>query len=169
MSAGLPGFIKKNVTFHIDDGASKTMTTGPGDGLFTFSGIQEGDHEVVEVKNRGNHLALIEGDQEPIEFSIVVTIGTATSLTDATADRILDAVRKTGNWASATSKETIGCSVWAFQIRIVMADSCGKSNTITFAKVRAKADKEMTDEGLRLTINCTAYGDGSGGPAYTIT
>ena len=82
---------------------------------------------------------------------------------------ILDAVRKTGNWSAATSKETIGCGVWAFQIRIVMADSCGKSNTITFAKVRAKADKEMTDEGLRLTINCTAYGDGSGGPAYTIT
>lgn len=169
MSAGLPGFTRRELTIYIEDGAAKSETVGPGEATWTFSGIAEGDRGVIEVKNRGFHTGLLQGDQEPIEFSLTAGVGTADGLTDASAHRILDAIRKTGSWASATSKESIGCGVWAFQMRFVLSNSCGKSATITFAKVRATADLSMTDNGMELVINCTAYGDGSGGASYTIT
>lgn len=168
---GLPAFSRRDVTTTIyDSGETHTMTVGPSDFLVTFSGIQNADRGVVEIIAAGNHIGLVEGDQAPIEFSITITAGAATNITDAsTSDRILDAVRKTGDWADAVSMETVGCGVWCHGIRFAFANSCGKSATIDFAKVRSVADLEMTEAGMTLTLNCTAYGDGEGGAAYTIS
>lgn len=168
---GLPAFSRRDVAVTIyDSGETHTMTVGPGDFLVSFPGIQAGDTGVNEVKSRGFHVGLVIGDQEPVEFSFNVTSGVADDITNAAVrERILDAVRKTGDWADAVSMETVGCGVWCAGLRFVFSNSCGKSATIEFAKVRMSADVELTESGMTATINCIAYGDGEGGSSYTIT
>jgi hypothetical protein len=157
--SGLPPFVSRDVTLTIYDGAAspKSASFGNGSGLFDIPGLDAGNFEVVEVKNRQQHLALLKGESKTYEFSTEITVADVADLTNASAHRILDAIRKTGDWASATSVETIGCGVWAVKVVISMSNTCGASATITLPKCRLTGDLSMTEEGLRLTVNGTCY------------
>lgn len=158
--SGLPPFVSRDVTLTIYDGASptpKSASFGNGSGLFDIPGLDAGSFEVVEVKNRQEHLALLKGESKTYEFSTEITVADVADLTNPSSHRILDAIRKTGDWASATSVETIGCDVWAVKVVISMSNTCGASATITLPKCRITGDLSMTEEGLRLTVNGTCY------------
>ncbi len=157
--SGLPPFVSRDVTITIYDGAAspKSASFGNGSGLFDIPGLDAGNFEVVEVKNRQQHLALLKGESKTYEFSTEITVADVADLTNASSHRIVDAIRKTGDWASATSVETIGCDVWAVKIVISLSNTCGASATITLPKCRITGDLSMGDEGLRLTVSGTCY------------
>ncbi len=157
--SGLPPFVSRDVTLTVYDGAAspKSASFGNGSGLFDIPGLDAGNFEVVEVKNRQEHLALLKGESKTYEFSTEITVADVDDLTNASAHRMLDAIRQTGDWSSATSVETIGCGVWASKVVISMSNTCGASATITLPKCRLTGDLSMSEEGLRLTVNGTCY------------
>ena len=157
--SGLPPFVSRDVTITVYDGAAspKSASFGNGSGLFDIPGLDAGNFEVVEVKNRQQHLALLKGESKTYEFSTEITVANVNDLTNASAHRMLDAIRKTGDWASGTSVETIGCGVWAVKVVISMSNACGASATITLPKCRLTGDLSMSEEGMRLTVNGTCF------------
>ena len=157
--SGLPPFVSRDVTLTVYDGAAspKSASFGNGSGLFDIPGLDAGNFEVVEVKNRQQHLALLKGESKTYEFSTEITVADVNDLTNASAHRMLDVIRKPGDWASGTSVETIGCGVWAVKVVVSMSNTCGASATITLPKCRLTGVLSMTEEGLRLTVNGTCY------------
>ena len=93
--SGLPPFVSRDVTLTIYDGASptpKSASFGNGSGLFDIPGLDAGNFEVVEVKNRQEHLALLKGESKTYEFSTEITVADVADLTNASSHRILDAI-----------------------------------------------------------------------------
>ena len=96
---------RKHVTIQFKDatGSPLTRTIGPGPGDFTFDGLEASNVEALPILDRGTFLELVEGDTKQISWSATVYVDG-----DQTGSSVIDAVLKTGDWASATTQDPGG-------------------------------------------------------------
>lgn len=149
-------FTSKQTSVVLGDSANTTysMTVGPGPGDLTIDPFEEDNAEATPTINRGVFDGFVEGPDLQQSFSITVELP-AQVLTHASQDRILDAVRKTGLWASATTKDPAG-TMWAFQLIVTMTKG-GTSTTITLPCCRGRVAFAEDAAGHKVTISGTNY------------
>jgi hypothetical protein len=141
----------KKMTVYIEDsGAGISERLGPGPGDFQVDGIEAGNYEAIETTDRGVHEGYVEGADKKQAWSL--TIGfLKEAATHATLHRALDAIRKTGKWAGATSVDN---DVWCFSLRVVFLDG-GVTSQITLPKNRAGAAMASAMEGNTFSMSGT--------------
>lgn len=143
--------------------ATKSVTLGPTEGNLSISGLEAGDVAAVQVMNRGQHYALVEGNDKAVTFTITVIHDT--TLTNA-ASRVMDAIRGTGNYSGETSADAAAV-VWTGNVLAVVTRGA-EVDTITLKNCRLVCDYAEAEGGNTLTINGTAYGLGASGRPVTI-
>ena len=129
-------FTRRHVTVTFEDNVGTTLTVGPGPGDFTVSGLEEGNREALETRDRHAHDGWVYGDDVTQEWSITVE-QVNQSLTSAAAARIYDwIVNKTRAGAALTSVDP---TVWAFKVRVSFNDGAATAS-ILLPNNRAKCD-----------------------------
>jgi hypothetical protein len=153
--------IRRDGTLTIKDatGSPITATLAYEEGDFQIGGLTQGDLDLMEFRDRGDIYSARTTDQRVLEFSFSCH---ATALTDATA-HILDAVRKTGAYASGVS--TWGTNVAdPWMVTIVLAvegtDRGGSDQTLTLTYCRCEADFAEGDP-AKLSIKGKAFPKGA--------
>jgi hypothetical protein len=143
---------RRNVTVTVQDGTgtpiTATLTPGPGD--LKWSGLEAAGAEAIGVYNRGAFLQQIKGDDKQITGSITIY-----EYGDQTGTSVLDAVRKTGNFASGVTVDP-GGQVWALDMIAAVTDG-SVTNTYTFSTCRFTADYQESKDGNTWTLSFTCY------------
>ena len=146
-------FTRRYVTVTIKDGAGTplTRTVGPGPGDFKFGPVANGNYEAPKVLDRGQFYELVPGDdlQQDVSGSIYVD-------GDQTGASVIDAVLKTGDWASATTTDPGGV-VWAFTL-VITETYNGVTNVYTCSKCRGTVSWSEAVDGNKLDFAITCYG-----------
>ena len=145
---------RKHITVEILDGASLDVEAGPGEGDFSLDPLEAGNVEALPVMDRGTFDGFIEGDDLVQSFSITVALKKET-LTNELADRILDAIRKTGFWASATTTDP-NATVHALKVRVTITDG-STTATITLPCCRIRGSLTESKEAFTLSISGTNH------------
>jgi hypothetical protein len=146
----------KNTTVTIADSTGVySMTVGPGEGNLTISGIMEDNSEAIQTMDRGIHDGLIEGADVTQEVSVSVMLRELALTNAGGQTAILDAIRKTGAWSSATTCDPAGI-VWAPKITVSMSRG-GTTASIVLPAVRVTAEFAESMEGHTLSISGTNY------------
>ena len=148
----MPVFTRKHVSILVKDatGTPITATLGPGPGDFSYSGLEEGDVEALPIYNRGTYLELLIGDQKQVTGSITVYHDG-----DQTGTSVLDAIRKTGNFASGVTVDP-GLVSWALDMVVTMTRGA-VTNVLTFNTCRFTTDWAEGKEGNQYSISFTCY------------
>lgn len=148
----VPALSPRSVTVTAETGSGNTATMTGNAGTFSIADLINRGTDKIDVRNRGDHVAYIEGDGREYTWELPFTIGSESDMTNAGSYRLYDMVHKSGLYASDTSLETIGCNVWAIKLTIAM--SCGgKAVTIVWDKVIPSLTIEMTEEHLTATLS----------------
>ena len=127
-------FSSRHIVLTMLDNAGHSMVLGPGAGDFQVDGIEEGNSEAIEARDRHQHDGLFYGAELTQAWSASVELRNQV-ITSAALQRVKDFIAKTGLCATYTSVDT---SVWAFKLVVTMTDG-GVTTSITLPKVRAKA------------------------------
>jgi hypothetical protein len=137
----------------VKDGAGTPLsrTVGPGPGDFKASAVQHGGYEALKVLDRGQFYELIPGDDIEITVSGSIYVSG-----DQTGTSVIDAILKSGDWASATTTDPGGV-VWAFTL-VITESYNGTTNVYTFAKCRGTAAWSEDVNGNKIDISVTCYG-----------
>jgi hypothetical protein len=145
-------FTSRHTTVVLKDGTGTpiTATVGPGPGDLTISGFQEGFSEATPILNRGDFQELVLGADTPVEFSITIWHDG-----DLTGTSVLDAIQKSGNFASGVTVDPGGV-VWALDCLVTMTRG-GVTNTYLLNTCRLKADWKEGLDGNQFTISGTCY------------
>ena len=153
----VPGLTPHAVPLTLESGSGTTFAVDGYDGQFEIPDLEQGGFEVIDVRNRGQHVALLRGADRTYDVSFNFTVTSVTDMTNGSCARVADFFRKPGLYASDTSLESIGCDVWAFKATLSIADACGKSVVITLPKCRGRVTTTMDEEHLKLSGNVTCY------------
>lgn len=154
--AGAYKWNSKNTTITLSDSTGVySIDIGPGEGNGTIANIMEDNSEAIQTMDRGVHDGLIEGADVTQEFSITVILRRLALTNAGGQTAILDAVRKTGIWTSATTCDSAG-SVWAPKITISLSHG-GTTASIVLPCVRVTAEFAESMEGHTLSISGTNY------------
>jgi hypothetical protein len=132
------------------------LLLSPGEGNFTFDGIQEDQTEAVDIKNRGEHLELAKGDQVYPTGSITVyRDGPQHSAVNLT---VMDAVvKRAGSAAASGTTEDEGGVVWTGSIKFT--ENRGGGLTVsTFPNCRLILSAAEAQSGNTMTVAWTSYG-----------
>lgn len=132
----------------------------PTDGDLTISEISADAREEVPVMNRGDVIALVEGNSEQATFSL--TLRHAGVWTDGVFVTAKDAILRTGSLASTDTVDPGGV-VYTGTIRATYIRPGLAPQRATLNNVRAKIGYGDASEGNTLSITGTAYGYTSGG------
>lgn len=143
---------RKHVSLQFKDAAGSplTRTVGPGPGDFTFDGLEENNTEAVAVMDRGSFLELVEGDDKQISFSVTIYVDG-----DQTGSSVIDAVLKTGDWASATTQDPGGVVHTADLLVTVTRGAV--TNTYLLNNCRTVAKFTEGKEGNTWSFSGTCY------------
>lgn len=146
-------YTSKNTSVELtDSGAAFSVTLGPGEGDFSLDNIGFDNAEILNVTDRGVHDGLVEGDDFVQSWSITLRLRNQ-KLTHASQDRILDAIRKTNYWSTATS---VDATRWAFPLIVTMNDGT-TSTTITLPKCTAVASFAEGKDGHTVSLSGFNY------------
>lgn len=143
------------VTFKDGTGSPISATIGPGPGDVKISGLEQGGVEAVAIYNRGTFLELVEGDQKQITFSITIYHNQDLTATGSPVAALL----KTNDFTSGVTKDP-GGAVWTGNLEVVVTRSA-VTDTFTLINTRCSFDYSEGKEGNTITINGTAYGNGT--------
>jgi hypothetical protein len=143
---------RRNTSLTIKDGAGTPLsrTVGPGPGDFKASTIENGNYAAVKVLDRSQFYELVPGDDNEIKISGSIYVDG-----DQTGTSVMDAILKSGDWASATTTDPGGV-VWAFTF-VITESYGGVTNIYTFAKCRGIASWSEA-EANKLDFDITCYG-----------
>ena len=146
-------FTRRYVTVTVKDGAGTplTRTVGPGPGDFTIDGLEAGNYEAVKVLDRGQFYELVAGDDKEVTLGGSIYVDG-----DQTGASVIDAILKSGDWASATTTDPGGV-VWAFTL-VITESRAGVTNTYTCNKCRAVAGWAEAVDGNKIPLTFTCYG-----------
>lgn len=144
---------RRHLSAVFKDGAGSPLskTLGPGPGDLTYSGVEEAGKAGIPIYDRGGFLELAYGDDNVIEGSITVYV-----VGDDAAESIIDALCKTGDWASATTTDAGGV-VFAGTIVVTTVRSA-QTNIYTFAKCRWTASYKEDVGGNTYSCSFKCYG-----------
>lgn len=145
-------YTSKHLTVTVADasGSPKTATLGPGPGTLSFDGFEEANHEAISVQDRGTFMELVDGSDKEITGSIDVWM-----VGDLTGHSVIDAIMKTGDFSSGTTKDPGGV-VWALDLTVTMTRNA-VTNTFTFSNCRLKSSFKEAKEGNQFSISFTCY------------
>lgn len=137
----------------VKDGAGSPLsrTVGPGPGDFKFSTVENGNYAANKVLDRGQFYELVPGDDNEIKISGSIYVDG-----DQTGSSVVDAILKSGDWASATTTDPGGV-VWAFTL-VITETYNGVTNVYTCAKCRGIVSWSEVDAGNKLDFDITCYG-----------
>lgn len=146
-------FTRRYSSVTIKDGAGSPLSRaiGPGVGDFTYSTVENGNYAALKVLDRGQFYELVPGDDNEIKIS-----GSLYVDGDQTGSSVIDAILKSGDWASATTTDPGGV-VWAFTL-VITETYNSVTNVYTFAKCRGIASWKEADGGNTLSFDITCYG-----------
>jgi len=153
-------FTWRHGTVTIKDGAALSFVLPAGEGGISMSNIVEGNAEAVALYSRSAFEGMVKGQDSTQEGSITVRLP-AQDLTDASAARLLDVVRKAGTFAAATTMDPFGV-MWAVAIYIDITDGTSTAQ-IVLPCARISASIEEAQEGDTVEISFTNYQ----APTYT--
>ena len=129
-------------------------------GDFKADGIHENNQDVVGVMRRGVFfdVAYTQEVEQALSFTVHVK---NESLTHATAERILDYIRKTGSASAATSQAFFGASapgpmLWKVIYRI--KDGATVLASATFPRVRLSGSLDESGETTSLAVSGRCFG-----------
>lgn len=145
-------FTSRHVSVTVKDGTGSpiTATLGPGPGDGQIGDLEESDTTTSKILNRGDYLESVYGDDAEIPFSI-----TCHQVGDQTGESIMDAIRKTGNFASGVTVDPGGV-VWALDVTVTMTRGA-VTNTYVLNTCRLKASWGEGIDGNKLSISGTCY------------
>lgn len=152
--------------FYDGAGTPLVFTLAYEDGDLQVSGINKGQKTVQAFKSRGSTYALraVEDQDLEVQFSAHLV-----GLTDGTDGAIMDIVRRTGTWASATSTSSTKGDVYTVKM-VWTADTTALGATadssLTMHYVHLSADLSEGTPG-KISIKGTAYN--IGGTCYSMT
>jgi len=132
-------------------GSPLTKTLGPGPGDLTWSGVEEANKVGTPIYDRGGFLELAYGQDNVIEGSITVYV-----VGDDAAEAIIDALCKTGDWASATTTDAGGVVLAGTIVATSVRD--GVTNIYTFSKCRWTASYKADIGGNTYSLSFKCYG-----------
>ena len=97
--------LSRDGTLEIFDGAGTPLNLSVEytDGDFKGPPFMQDQADVQAFESRGDIYAVVKVGRKPQTFSFSAHVTSADGLTSSSVDCVLDAVRKTGLWASATS------------------------------------------------------------------
>jgi len=145
-------FTSRHMSVLVKDGTGTpiTATLGPGPGDFQAGDFEEGNTAAVKILNRGDFQELVYGEDNEIPFSI-----TCYMVGDQTGESITDAINKTGNFASAVTKDPGGV-VYTLDLTL-SGTRGGVSFVYTFSNCRLKYSFSESLEGNKLNITGVCY------------
>jgi len=145
-------FTSRHMTVTVKDGTGTpiTATLGPGPGNLQFGSLEEAGTAAVKILNRGDFQELVYGEDNEVSFSIEVGM-----VGDQTGESVTDALLKTGNFASAVTKDPGGL-VYTLDM-LVSGTRDGVTNTYTLSNCRFKADWSESLEGNKINITGVCY------------
>lgn len=145
-------FTRRHVTIAVADGTGTpiTATLGPGPGDFTVSGLEEANKEAQRILNNGAYLEMTYGDDKEITGSITVF-----HYGDQTGTSVIDAIMKTGNFASGVTVDPGGV-VWALDMTATITDG-SVTNTMVFNTCRFTTDWGVNKEANSYSISFTCH------------
>ena len=139
------------VTFKDGTGTPITRTLGPGPGNIKFDNIAEGNKDAILIRDRGANLEYAYGDDKEMTGSIdVYEVG------DETGNSILDAILKTGDFASGTTTDSGGV-VWTGTV-VVTGTRNSVTNTYTLTKCRLEASYQEAADANIFSISFRSAG-----------
>jgi hypothetical protein len=131
---------KRHGSVKYADGGSKSITFADV-GDFTFDGVTPNQREVAAIMNRGDFGAWVETDEIELSFSFSYHLKGET-LTSASVERALDAIRFTGTWAAATSTNPGGFGAKVGTLTYTLAVNGTTSLIpINYASLKASANE----------------------------
>ena len=137
-------------------GAPITVAFLPTEGDFSVSGLEQGGLATDIVRNRGDVYERVTTDEKLYSGSI--TLAVDGDLTDATVKRVVDAVMKTGAFASGTTDER-GGQTWTGSLAWTMTRN-SVVNTVTLPECRLSVDLSEGFPATTMTINYECPGSG---------
>jgi hypothetical protein len=161
-------FFPQDGTITIEDatGTPISLTVQYEDGDFSCDGWKEDHSADVVVRDRRRIYAVRKGDEEPMTFSFTAH---ATDMADGTEKTILDAVMKTGAFASGVSTWGANADVWTLKVTWTGEQTDfggGADSTIVFDYCRLDASF-AEGQPATFTVNGTAYLKAASGIART--
>ena len=143
---------RKHVAISFKDatGTPLEKTVGPGPGDFTFDGLEEANTEALPLYDRGTFLELVAGDDKQITWSVTIYVDG-----DQTGSSVLDAVLKTGPWASAVTQDP-GAVVFTSDVLVTVTRGA-VSNVYTLNNCRTTAKFTEAKEGNTWAFSGTCY------------
>ena len=144
---------RRNTSVTVKDGAGTPLsrTVGPGPGDFKIGGIEAGNYAALKVLNRGAYYEAVPGDDNEIKVSGSIYVDG-----DQTGSSVIDAMLKSGDWASATTTDP-GGQVWMFTL-IITESYAGVTNVYTCSYCRGSASWSEDAGGNKLDFDITCYG-----------
>jgi len=146
-------FTSRHMTVTVKDGTGTpiTATLGPGPGNLQFGSLEEAGTAAVKILNRGDFQELVYGEDNEIPFSI-----TCHMVGDQTGESITDAINKTGNFASAVTKDPGGV---VYSLDLTLTGTRGAVSFVyTFSNCRLKYSFSESLDGNKLNITGVCYG-----------
>jgi hypothetical protein len=158
ISSVVKNFTSGTITLSDDTGSPITLTVQYEAGDFALSGVMQGQKEVAMYLDRGAFGSLRKTNFTPATFSFTAHM---TEISDATNTNLMDAVSKTGAFASGVS--TLGTAadvVWALDVlwTIEGTDAGDASDhTVSLSDCHLKIDAKEGDPNS-FSITGTVYG-----------
>lgn len=145
---------KQDITITTEDGSAAYTATISGVGDFSIDGIAADNREALPVYERDSFVGLVPGQDKQQAWSCTINLPNS-SLTHASAERVLDLVRKTGSYSSATTTDPGGRE---YAVKVIVALSDGSNTgTLTLPNSRVEASIDESGEVLAVSLSGVNY------------
>ena len=147
-------FNNRHGSLKLEDASGKSITIDDV-GDFKADGITQNQTGKTAVMHRKSFAGYVEGDEKPITGSFSFSLAME-AMTDASSNRPLDAIRKTGSWASATSTND-DTSVWAVKGTYTLTAG-GVSTTVVIDVMTITASTDESGDVVRVSCSYEGFG-----------
>lgn len=144
---------KRHGSLTYADGGSLSYTFADV-GDFQFGPLGNDQRDALVVMNRGSFGAWVDGDDVPIDFSFSVNMK-GEKVTDASVQRVMDAIRWTGTWDNGTTTNPGGFGPKVGTLTYTLTVN-GTTSTIPI--VHAKMTAQVNESGQNTIISVTGQG-----------
>lgn len=149
-------FTKRHGTVALLDSGGTTIQTFTDVGDFTLDGIEEGNRASVPIFNRDAYAGDVEGQDTPHTGSFSYRIARE-SLTEAAADRPLDAIIDDGNHDPISTDNPIATGPTLVQVKYTLSDGTN-SASVTVPQCRVKLSIDESGETLMGRVEFVGHG-----------
>lgn len=147
-------FTNSHGSLKLEDASTLSITIDDV-GDFKADGITQNQTGKTAVMHRKRFVGYVEGDEKPITGSFSFSLAKET-LTDASGNRPLDAIRKTGKWAAGTSTND-DTAVWALKGTYTLTAG-GVTTTVVIDTMTITASTDESGDVVRVSCSFEGFG-----------